>query len=139
MPAGRPSKYEEGMIERAQEYIYGGFAEREDMIPHVEGLAEVLEVCSKTLYNWGAKHEEFLLILDALQDRQRRELINKGLSGDFNSNITKLVLGKHGYHDKVDGTIGNPDGTALEWSLQPVAADPSRRKTATDSHHAEEA
>ena len=25
-----------------------------------------------------------------------------GLKGDFNSTITKLVLGKHGYHDKQD-------------------------------------
>ena len=31
---------------------------------------------------------------------QRLVLLNKGLTGEFNSNITKLVLGKHGFHDK---------------------------------------
>jgi hypothetical protein len=26
--------------------------------------------------------------------------LNNGLNSKFNSNITKLVLGKHGYHDR---------------------------------------
>lgn len=102
---GRPTKYAEDTCERARSYIYDGFTDNGDMIPCTEGLAEELEVSVKTLYNWGEAHEEFLQILEQLQDRQRRELLNKGLSGEFNSNITKLVLGKHGYHDKQDTAV----------------------------------
>ena len=34
--------------------------------------------------------------------KQEKDLINKGLTGDFNSTITKLILTKHGYSDKQD-------------------------------------
>jgi len=32
-------------------------------------------------------------------------LLSGGLSGSMNSTITKLVLSKHGYSDKVDQTV----------------------------------
>jgi hypothetical protein len=41
---------------------------------------------------------------------QERILVSKGLKGEFNSNIAKLALGKHGYTDKQDVTS---DGKAL--------------------------
>ena len=42
---------------------------------------------------------------------QQLTLLNGGLSNTFNSAITKLVLGKHGYHDKMDQDISSTDGT----------------------------
>ena len=42
-------------------------------------------------------------------------LLNKGIRGEFNSNITTLVLGKHGYHKKVDTELtGNLEVTKIE-------------------------
>jgi len=35
--------------------------------------------------------------------------VNKGLNNTFNSAITKLVLGKHGFHDKMDQDIISSD------------------------------
>jgi hypothetical protein len=41
-------------------------------------------------------------------------LVNKGLNNTFNAAITKLVLGKHGFHDKMD-----QDLTSSDKSMQP--------------------
>ena len=54
------------------------------------------------MYAWEKEHKEFSYILADIKAKQEKVLISKGLSGDFNSAITKLVLGKHGYHDKQD-------------------------------------
>ena len=136
MPAGQPTKYTDDTIGIASAYIYGGFTDAGDMIPQTEGLAEKLEVCVKTLYNWGDAHPEFLQVLQELQSRQRKELINKGLDGTFNSNITKLVLGKHGFHDKTDQTHSAPGGGPVEWTVLPVAPNPSSAETITTPDNA---
>ena len=45
-------------------------------------------------------------------------LINKGLSGDYNPTIAKVLLTKHGYREGIDATTNNKDvGTVL---LNPV-------------------
>ena len=41
-------------------------------------------------------------MLDALNELQERAMLNGGASGQINSSIAKLVLAKHGYHDRVD-------------------------------------
>jgi hypothetical protein len=98
---GRPTKYTPELIEKAKAYIkdyemYG------DVIPSIAGLASVLDVHRSLLYVWEKQHPVFLDILEAIKREQQKILLNKGLSGDFNSAITKLVLGKHGYHEKQD-------------------------------------
>ena len=42
---------------------------------------------------------------------QQLTLINGGLNNTFNSAITKLVLGKHGFHDKMEQDISSSDGS----------------------------
>jgi len=42
----------------------------------------------------------FSHILDNINKKQEQVLLKNGLNNQFNSNITKLVLGKHGYHDR---------------------------------------
>lgn len=71
-------------------------------VPTVAGLGLHLGVGSKTVYNWGEEHEEFLHTLDILQDKQHKMLVENGLSGQYNSNIAKLMLHNHGYSDKKD-------------------------------------
>jgi hypothetical protein len=101
MPAGRPSKYNDEIIASANAYI-DQYEELGHVIPSAVGLALTLGIRRSTLYDWGEKHEEFSDILDQIQQKQEMLLVSKGLSSEFNSNITKLVLGKHGYHEKVD-------------------------------------
>ena len=104
---GRPTKYTEELVNKAKTYI-ASYESSGDVIPSIAGLASVLDVSRTLLYDWEKKYPEFLYILEAIKREQQKVLLNKGLSGDFNSAITKLVLGKHGYHDKQD--IETPNG-----------------------------
>lgn len=120
---GRPTKYTPNMVKQAAYYL-DHFNDEDigDEIPSVAGLADYLSISRDTVYEW-AKDEgkaEFSDILVNILSRQEKVLINKGLNNQFNSNITKLVLGKHGYHDKQDThvkefhvTIGGKDAESL--------------------------
>lgn len=116
---GRPTKYNREILEKAQEYLTN-YREHDHIIPSVVGLAVVLGVCERSLYNWGDEHPEFMQILASLQSHQHFSLINGGLSGELNSTITKLVLGKHGYHEKQDQQVSGPNGGPVEnkWTVE---------------------
>lgn len=103
MPAGRPTKYTEELLERAATYI-DCFQDEGDVIPSIAGLAIYLDIGRNTIYTWADDDEkpEFRDILGKILAKQEKLLLNSGLTGDFNSQITKLALGKHGYSDKHD-------------------------------------
>lgn len=63
-------------------------------------------VSRSTIYRWTREpgKEEFRDMLERILGAQELVLWNKGLTGEFNPAITKLLLGKHGYHDKQDHT-----------------------------------
>ena len=108
MAGGRPTSYSDDILAKTVHYI-DNHDNKDfdylDVIPSMAGLSLVLDVCVKTLYNWGEAHEDFLHMLEKLQKKQEKVLLSGGLSGSMNSTITKLVLSKHGYSDKVDQTI----------------------------------
>ena len=100
---GRPTDYSDIILASSNEYLED-YEELGDAIPSIAGLAIHLKLSRTTLYDW-AKHDdkkEFSYILDDILSKQENVLMNKGLLGEFNSNITKLALGKHGYSDKQD-------------------------------------
>ena len=117
----RPTKWSEEIEERATRYIidyqiYG------DMIPSIEGMAEHLELHRDTLYAWAKdKDKGFSDILGRCMQVQAKTLVNNGLNNTFNSAITKLVLGKHGYHDKMEQDITSSDGTMKPTIIELVA------------------
>jgi hypothetical protein len=125
MAGGRPSKYTPEMVENAKDYL-ATYRQLGRMIPSNAGLAVFLGVSRDTLYEWAKDEEkaEFSDILNKIQAKQEEVLIDKGLDGEFNAAITKLALGKHGYHDKVDSTLGGPDGkpVPVQYVVQPVRA-----------------
>lgn len=100
MPGGRPSKYTEDMQFQADAYVGGGYKEDGAVYPDAGRLARNLGVARSTLYEWGKDHPQFSDILQNLQEEQHYQLTNRGLMGEFNANICKLMLGKHGYVDK---------------------------------------
>lgn len=110
MTGGRPTKYNQEIIDAADYYLEN-FAENDDVIPSIEGLSEHLNIARSTIYDWQKQEgkEEFSDILEKILAKQARILINSGLRGDFNSAIAKLALGKHGYHDRQD--ITSSDGS----------------------------
>jgi hypothetical protein len=119
MPAGRPSKYSPEMLAKAQEYLDGEYLQGGKVIPSNVGLALHLRVDTQTLDNWADNPDniEFFGILRDIQAKQCELLINSGLTGDFNSAITKLVLGKHGYSEKQETTLQGAGGGPVKWEI----------------------
>lgn len=116
--AGQPTLYKEDIIERSIAYIDScvdvweqvvvqdgkdstTYKERLRVkIPSVEGLAIYLGIHRDTVYTWEKAHPAFSDTLELLRLKQAERLLNNGLSGDYNSGITKVLLGKHGYAEK---------------------------------------
>ena len=102
-PVGRPTKYNDEILEKARDYI-ANFADYGDVIPQIAGLSMHLDIARETVYDWAKQEDkrEFSDIVRRLLSEQERTLMNKGLGGEFNPNITKLALSKHGYAEKQD-------------------------------------
>ncbi len=98
----RPTKYSPELLAQAQDYLENYTT----VIPSHRGLAYHLNIANSTMYAWEKEKgkEEFSEMLDKIMQLQFIELSDKGLTGDFNAAITKLVLTKHNYTDKVDQT-----------------------------------
>ena len=121
-PTGRPTKYSAAIIKKTYEYLnlsrdefynyQKGFGatdtyERRVManIPTLEGLALHLNVHRDTVHLWSTRYPSFSDALDILMAVQRERLIMRGLSGDYNPMITKLILSaNHGMKERVDNT-----------------------------------
>ena len=113
-PVGRPSKYTPELLEECRRYL-----KDYNTLPSIAGLAIRLDVARETLQAWANDEDkpEFSHIYAKLMAMQEDELIRNGLMGHFNASITKMILTKHGYSDKVDAT--SSDGTMTPAS-QPV-------------------
>lgn len=113
MSGGRPTKYNDDILALARMYLEGGWQEQGDVVPQIAGLALAMGIERDTVYRWAQDEDkqEFSYIFTRVQALQERGLINQGLSGKFNPAITKMMLTKHGYHDKVDSDLSSKDGT----------------------------
>ena len=99
MPGGRPSSYSESMLEKAKDYLVNYQTNHGDEVPTVFGLSGVLGVARSTIYEWD--NVEFSDTLEAINAKQAQVLCNKGLTGDFNPTIAKLMLHNQGLTDKI--------------------------------------
>lgn len=130
--SGRPTKYTEEMLTKAQEYLKtcqdteyifqkmsgktDGFEEKvKTNLPTVVGLAMHLDVNRDTLYEWAKHHEEISDILTRIMELQEQRLLDGGLSNRYNPLITKMVLmSNHGYREKTALTGENGDAIKVE-------------------------
>jgi hypothetical protein len=112
MPAGRPTDYKPEVITKARNYI-ADHESFDDPVPTVAGLACVLGVNRDTCYAWASdpSKAQFSDILKELAQKQERVLVRNGLLGGFNAPITKMMLTKHGYSDKVENDHTSSDGS----------------------------
>lgn len=117
MTAGRPTKYDETILEKAREYLDACIDEIEEFhktrgeksdsyeriihvrLPKIEGLARHLKVHKSTIFEWEATYPEFSDFLEELRNAQAEALIDAGLAGAYSPVIAKLLLHKHGYQD----------------------------------------
>jgi hypothetical protein len=111
---GRPTKLTDELKARAKEYLYA-YETQGDAIPSAAGLACWLGISKASVYNYGEQDADFLDTLSAIQAKQEVVTLNKGITGEFNSTISKLVLANHGYSDKIEQAHTSPDG-----SMSPV-------------------
>jgi hypothetical protein len=114
MPAGRPSEYNDKILEKAKKYITSCRDSKDEVnIPTIEGLSLYLGITRETVYDWKSKYDEFSDIVVAVMSEQGKRLINKGLSGTYNSTIAKLLLSKHGYKEQI-GLSGEGEGDPIK-------------------------
>jgi len=108
----RPTIYTQELVERAWAYANGGWSLVGDKVPSVAGLACEIGIRRETCHAWAKdENNQFSNILMVIAEKQERELLNNGLDGTFNPPITKMMLSKHGYSDKIDQSHTSPDGS----------------------------
>jgi hypothetical protein len=108
----RPTDYTPELVAKAWAYANGEWAEVGDPVPSVAGLACEIGVRRETCHAW-AKDEtkEFSNILSKIAETQERQLLRGGLSSAFNAPITKMMLTKHGYSDRIEQDVTSSDGS----------------------------
>jgi hypothetical protein len=116
---GRPTKYNEEMQDKADEYLTE--YKIDSVVPSAIGLSLYLDISDSTLYDWKAKHKDFARTLEKIKKKQATELINKGLTSEFNPTIVKLMLHNHGYSDKVEQDLKSSDGSMKPTIIELVA------------------
>ena len=114
MPAGRPTKYCDEILTKTQEYSDGAYkgelVDPNDIkqgydgepYPSIAGLSLYLDITRATVYDWASQADKvaFSDIVEKLMAKQEVDLFRGGITGRFNSSITKLALTKHDYSDK---------------------------------------
>jgi len=120
MGVGRPTTCDQATIDMALSYL-DTYEELGHAIPSVVGLCKVIKRARSSVYEWAEKDGHvFADILARINEEQEFIAWNKGLKNEYNSNLVKLLLGKHGYHDKTDQTIAAPGGGAINVTFIPV-------------------
>ena len=110
---GRPTKYGDEILDSTRDYL----ANYQTAIPSEAGLSLHLGISRSTVKKWRGEEgkEAFSAILEDILATQELKLMDGGLTGDFNSAIAKLALGKHGYSEKHDVKAGVIEMTQEEW------------------------
>ncbi len=131
-PGGQATKQTEELIAIAANYIDGGWKDCGDKVPTIAGLACETGVTRETLYAWERdKVGPISDILTRARQIQERELVNGGLGGEFNPAVTKMMMSKHGYSDRVEQDHTSSDGsmtpkpTEVRLVAQPLQDDSS--------------
>jgi hypothetical protein len=126
MAMGRPTLYTPDLLEKAREYVDGGWMVK-DAYPQIASMATYIGITRKTVWEWCGHDdkEDFCNIVEYLMQKQESELLNNGIRGDFNSTITKLALTKHNYSDKSETTLqgGDKPIAFAPWTITGVGAE----------------
>jgi hypothetical protein len=120
----RPTKYDKAIQKTAEAYVNNFRSMYGHQVPSLVGLARVLKVSKRVIYNWRDEHEEFMHTLEDINDQQHLELINNGLDSTFNTPITKLMMANHGYSDKIEQDLTSSDGTMKPVMIELVSKSP---------------
>jgi len=101
----RPTKCTPELVAKASEYL-DVWESLEHAFPSDIGLLDYLSsnglgIVSSTLYEWKKDKDHPLSeILATINAKQQLVAWNKGLKNEYNANLVKLLLGKHGFSEK---------------------------------------
>jgi hypothetical protein len=123
-PGGRPKELNDAVIAKAEEYVNGGYL-NDELVPTIVGLALYIDKRRQTIYEWAKENPKFSDIVGKVLEKQERGLLKGGLQGDYNASISKLMLTKHGYSDKVENEISGPGGAPLVTEVKLTIVDPA--------------
>ena len=121
MVTGRPTSYSDELMIKAKQYLDYFLCENSDIklvpagqvIPTAAGLCSHIGIGTSTAHIWEKDDNklDFREVLDNIKQVQHVIAINGGMAGTFNAPIVKLLLTKHGYHDKVEQDVKSSDGS----------------------------
>ena len=115
--SGRPTDYTDELLNKAHEYL----AHCPDVVHTVVGLCLYIGIAKSTCYRWIEEgNETFKDIVDEVSELQEQKLVSGGLKNEYNASITKLMLTKHGYTDKVETDITTKGQSVNTWVVNPV-------------------
>lgn len=119
----RPTNWSNDLEKQAWKYVKGGWKDEGHAIPSVVGLCQVINRARSVIYRWAEDEDrEFRDILDYCNESQHLTLVNGSLKNDLNANISKLVLGKHGYSDKQETDVTSKgESIKNEWHIHPTS------------------
>ena len=110
----RPTEYSEDVAQQAWAYLEN-YEAYDHAFPSIVGLCSVINRARSTVYLWAEDPEkEFSDILEAINEKQELVTFNKAIRNEYNATMAKLLLGKHGYHDKADNTHSGPNGGPIQ-------------------------
>jgi len=119
MAGGRPTKYNATIQKKADEYIKN--LPEDEVVHTVEGLADHIDVARSTVYKWKDEIEEFSDTLETILRKQAKTLINRGLTGEFNAPMTKMLMNvNHGYRERTELDNLSSDGSMSPQKIERV-------------------
>jgi len=125
---GRHREYTQAHYDEAKKYLESckdSYTEKDKLrvkLPSIEWLARHLQkawlhVARSTIYLWkdDEKCDPFSDILEEILSEQADRLINSSISWEYNSNISKLLMGKHWYSEKQEIDQNNSGEVTIKW------------------------
>lgn len=117
MPAGRPTKYSEEILAKAQAYLQ----ECLDIVnsfPSVEGLSIRLGITDETVNEWTKEKPEFSAAVKVIKLLQKERLQSQGLHNRVNATMAIFLLkANHGLVDTQRTELTGKDGGAVDQNL----------------------
>jgi hypothetical protein len=81
----------------------GAPSERQPVrLPTIEGLALYIHASKTICLTWELQYPEFTQVLAELRMKQAKALIENGLAGLYDPEVTKVLLAKHGYRESIE-------------------------------------
>lgn len=135
MPAGRPTKLTEELLEKAKTYLdtchatpieteKGGVSYVDVQLPKVASLALYIGINKDTVYEWckgdSELAQQFTDVVKEINAKQEEMLIDKGLGGLFQPKTTGMLLSKHGYSEKIETDVTSK-GESIKITPQTIA------------------